>query len=205
MSGDINKELPGPPGPGFPGCPSWLTAAVAEPPGATADQAEQKTAERPVRNDKPTPEPLTDNDPNDWDSLDEPIDCPQCGSFDCWWDMLGGRHCKKCDPPSTSHRLRWLREKQMARLPEKRRERPLGPHCPRCCSERFVDIEIHNGQSLRRECAVCKRFIGFSAWHGMTLNSLPESAEQEGAPPSIAAMQGVLGYDVQTTEVGNLV
>lgn len=48
------------------------------------------------------------DDPLDvpWEQLDEPVDCPVCGSFDCWWDLLDGRHCMKCHPPNKARLLR---------------------------------------------------------------------------------------------------
>lgn len=171
MSIGLNKDLVGPPGPGFPGAPAWLSAP-------SPDVGDQKTIVVPTCDDEPTPEPPTECDPNDWGSLDEPVDCPQCGSFGCWFDMVGGHHCKKCDPPSTSRRLRWLREKQLAQQPErqwrtKRSEPPTGPHCPRCWSESFTDTAIHDGRSKRRECAECRRFVGFPVWHGVTRSNPP--------------------------------
>ena len=41
-----------------------------------------------------------------WNQLDEPVDCPVCGSFDCWWDLPDDRHCMKCDPPIKARLLR---------------------------------------------------------------------------------------------------
>jgi hypothetical protein len=38
--------------------------------------------------------------------------------------------------------------------------------CPRCRSTAFRDVPIHNGQSLRRDCAGCGRFITFVVWYG---------------------------------------
>ena len=42
-----------------------------------------------------------------WDELPEPIDCSECGRFDCWWNLLGERRCTKCQPPAAASR-RWL-------------------------------------------------------------------------------------------------
>jgi hypothetical protein len=42
-----------------------------------------------------------------------------------------------------------------------------GPgECPRCRSTGFRDVPIHNGQSVRRDCARCGRFIAFVVWYG---------------------------------------
>ena len=38
--------------------------------------------------------------------------------------------------------------------------------CDRCGSIDFDDIPIHNGQSTRRDCAKCHRFMGWPKWYG---------------------------------------
>jgi hypothetical protein len=38
--------------------------------------------------------------------------------------------------------------------------------CPKCYSANVVDVAIHKGESLRRECAECGAFLGFSRWYG---------------------------------------
>ena len=43
------------------------------------------------------------------------------------------------------------------------------PVC-RCGSHRYVDVPIHGGQSLRRDCADCSRFIAFVLWYGRLLH-----------------------------------
>ena len=40
--------------------------------------------------------------------------------------------------------------------------------CDRCGSTDHRDIPIHNGQSARRDCAQCNRFLGWPRWHGRT-------------------------------------
>ncbi len=42
---------------------------------------------------------------------------------------------------------------------------PTRPIC-RCGSTRWRDVPIHDGQSVRRDCERCRRFIGFPVWHG---------------------------------------
>jgi hypothetical protein len=41
---------------------------------------------------------------------------------------------------------------------------PVKPLCP-CGSTRYVDTPIHGGQSLRRNCLQCGRFLGFPVWY----------------------------------------
>jgi hypothetical protein len=43
--------------------------------------------------------------------------------------------------------------------------RPAGGGC-RCGSSEVVDVPIHGGQSARRECAGCGKFLTFSVWYG---------------------------------------
>ncbi len=45
----------------------------------------------------------------------------------------------------------------------------------RCGSTGYRDIPIHKGQSLRRDCAKCGRFIRFEVWYG-TGSFLPISS-----------------------------
>jgi hypothetical protein len=40
------------------------------------------------------------------------------------------------------------------------------PHCRRCFSMHFVDIQIHGGRSIRRDCAQCGLAAGFPMWFG---------------------------------------
>jgi len=37
----------------------------------------------------------------------------------------------------------------------------------KCGSTTWLDVPIHNGQSIRRDCGRCKRFLEFAVWHGM--------------------------------------
>lgn len=37
--------------------------------------------------------------------------------------------------------------------------------CPRCGSTAFVDTPIHDGRSIRRDCATCGRTTGFPVWN----------------------------------------
>src|SRR5690606_36877874 len=40
------------------------------------------------------------------------------------------------------------------------------PVCRRCGSDQYLDIPIHGGRSLRRDCAKCRRFQCFPLWYG---------------------------------------
>lgn len=43
--------------------------------------------------------------------------------------------------------------------------KPTNPEC-RCGSTTWRDVPIHDGQSVRRDCGRCRRFIGFPVWYG---------------------------------------
>jgi hypothetical protein len=51
---------------------------------------------------------------------------------------------------------------------ETRRAMPTAQAKPvcRCGSTTWLDVAIHDGQSTRRDCARCGRFIDFSRWYG---------------------------------------
>jgi hypothetical protein len=38
--------------------------------------------------------------------------------------------------------------------------------CDRCGATEFTNTEIHEGRSLRRDCAKCNRFMGWPRWYG---------------------------------------
>ena len=50
-----------------------------------------------------------------------------------------------------------------------------GECCPRCGACRFVDVRIHRGRSVRRDCAACRGFIAFVVWNGAPVT--PKRAE----------------------------
>lgn len=106
-------------------------------------------------------------DPVDWGCCPEPETCPTCGAFDAWWDVRGGRHCAVCNPPHP--RAAELRERARARTPEMTPERVRpsaeGP-CWKCGHAAHVDIEIHGGQSVRRDCKACGATWDFVKWYG---------------------------------------
>ncbi len=41
--------------------------------------------------------------------------------------------------------------------------------CDRCGSDQCNDVPIHDGQSLRRDCGRCGRFLGWPRWRGKAL------------------------------------
>jgi hypothetical protein len=43
--------------------------------------------------------------------------------------------------------------------------RPMA-RCERCHSAKYIDVPIHKGQSIRRDCARCGRLLDFPLWHG---------------------------------------
>jgi len=53
-------------------------------------------------------------------------------------------------------------------LPVATRDAPAKPTKPvcRCGSTTWRDVLIHNGQSVRRDCGGCERFIEFPVWYG---------------------------------------
>jgi hypothetical protein len=42
--------------------------------------------------------------------------------------------------------------------------------CQKCGSEEFIDVAIHGGNSVRRDCAKCGRTMGFPVWNPLTLH-----------------------------------
>ncbi|MBX3435417.1 MAG: hypothetical protein KF847_19045 [Pirellulales bacterium] len=53
-------------------------------------------------------------------------------------------------------------------LPVATRDAPATPTEPvcRCGGTAWRDVPIHGGRSTRRDCAGCRRFIGFPVWYG---------------------------------------
>jgi hypothetical protein len=41
---------------------------------------------------------------------------------------------------------------------------PLEPAVCRCGCDRYRDVVIHSGQSIRRDCSRCGRFLEFPKW-----------------------------------------
>lgn len=79
-------------------------------------------------------------------------------------------------PPGvlTSERVRNLRESKSALLQALRASDAAAPEptttvptirCARCRSVEWVDYPIHEGRSVRRDCANCNFTIDFPVWH----------------------------------------
>jgi hypothetical protein len=43
--------------------------------------------------------------------IDPPAPCPDCGGIVFWWDVAGGQHCERCQPPRHGPRLRELAQR----------------------------------------------------------------------------------------------
>lgn len=39
--------------------------------------------------------------------------------------------------------------------------------CRRCGSSRYLDVPVHDGASIRRDCAACRLTVGFPLWRGV--------------------------------------
>jgi hypothetical protein len=48
----------------------------------------------------------------------------------------------------------------------------------RCGSTRYIDVPIHNGQSMRRDCAKCRRFVSFPVWYAKHTKPRPNDGAQ---------------------------
>ncbi len=40
-----------------------------------------------------------------WETADEIVPCPSCGSLMAWWDAKDRRRCMDCDPPTKARQL----------------------------------------------------------------------------------------------------
>jgi hypothetical protein len=120
----------------------------------------------------PRPDPLgADGWPADSVPPGEP--CPKCGGLLWWEDLEGGRHRLDCEG------AKFQRAEELAGLARGLRAASGLPpggvairpgECPRCRSTGFRDAAIHNGQSVRRDCARCGRTIEFVTWYERVLD-----------------------------------
>ena len=49
----------------------------------------------------------------------------------------------------------------------------------RCGSTKYREFRIHGGKTVRRDCAVCGRFLGFPVWHGEKVEDLNKPQQTE--------------------------
>lgn len=88
-------------------------------------------------------------------------------NFDSWGFPLEPREVVVGESPIER---RWLAyaERIRRRLgvdPALWRQSPARGGCPRCHSRDYLDVPIHGGQSIRRDCKRCGRFIRFVKWY----------------------------------------
>jgi hypothetical protein len=62
----------------------------------------------------------------------------------------------------------------------------------RCGSEKWVDVSIHGGQSVRRDCARCDRYGGHVVWYGKPLPWPPATTKQQAVEPDQTARMSFL-------------
>lgn len=128
-------------------------------------------------------------------TLGDAAPCPICGNPIHWVDVYGNPpHCGECDPPPSRSLVRsvvtvigtpgsyewepWTRrgpQEHRASQPDQPEAdeivyetySPLigPPICPCGNFSHIRETPIHGGDSTRRDCGRCKRFIGFGRWH----------------------------------------
>ena len=47
--------------------------------------------------------------------------------------------------------------------------------CDRCGSDQYRDVDIHGNYSVRRQCRLCGRFMGWPKWYGLDLTEASET------------------------------
>ncbi len=53
--------------------------------------------------------------------------------------------------------------------------------CDRCGADEFVETPIHNGESVRCDCAQCGTTMGFPVWYGQTIELEQRPLQRPGA------------------------
>lgn len=93
----------------------------------------------------------------------ESVDVPE-GDADCdeFAEEFVARDPNGIDPPSRV--LGW--RSRPAKLLDPDRLLRVRTQCDLCGSSTFVETPIHNGESLRRDCSKCTRFLGWPMWFG---------------------------------------
>jgi hypothetical protein len=104
-------------------------------------------------------------------------DCPTCGmaaALDITEGEDGVPHirsrCRCFDPLAALEGLKAVPLSEFRRpkaSPPQRLPKPKRPDavCP-CGSTQWRDVPTHGGQSIRRDCARCGRFLSFPLWYG---------------------------------------
>ena len=157
--------------------PAWIATPSAPPAPPSA----------PPATPPPEPEPIStapmDYEPTGFDDIaPQPPPCADCGRMDFWECLAGNWHCMTCTRPAKASRLLARREQLLWRYPTEATQvevsEPLpqppatlapaesGIVCDRCGWHEHRDVAIHDGQSVRRDCARCNRFLMFVVWHG---------------------------------------
>jgi len=67
--------------------------------------------------------------------------------------------------PALADRLKAHKCGLLAMLQSESVESPAKAVC-RCGSTHCRDVLIHNGESVRRDCGRCGKFLGFPVWYG---------------------------------------
>jgi hypothetical protein len=62
----------------------------------------------------------------------------------------------------------------------------------KCGSTEYRDTPIHGGQSMRRDCARCFRFVEFAVWYGQS-NEVTQPAAAEAQPQDPRRTPGTAG------------
>ena len=94
-----------------------------------------------------------------------PDDAPSVEPTDAavvWQAVLDRLEGDPLFPPDTMETLRAARVKWASDAPQ---TTPTKPVC-RCGSTTWRDVPIHGGQSVRRDCGRCERFLDFPVWYG---------------------------------------
>lgn len=58
-------------------------------------------------------------------------------------------------------------ERSWSKISERLRSPFKDTICERCGSMEYIETPIHEGKSIRRDCAKCDRFMGFPVWKGI--------------------------------------
>ncbi len=100
-------------------------------------------------------------------SFGTPNSCPSCDSIDVWETPAGAIVCRTCKtvraPAGEQREYNW----PLADIPE--------TCCDKCGGNEFVDVPIHDGQSIRRDCKACDAFYSFVRWYGEDCQPPPPS------------------------------